>query len=59
MLAAAAALLALGGGTAPTSARGYRRVRVDGRFTPAGVHGTLSVVRGDCRTGQVTFAGAL
>ena len=38
------------------------RVKVDGRFTPLGVNGTLSVtVRGDasCRTGDVTFAGSL
>jgi hypothetical protein len=35
------------------------RVKVDGRFTPTGVNGTLSVVRGDCRTGRVAFAGAL
>ncbi len=39
--------------------RARYRVKVDGRFTPAGVHGTLSVVRGDCRMGRVTFAGAL
>ena len=38
------------------------RVKVDGRFTPAGVNGTLSVARGSvrrCPTGRVTFAGAL
>ena len=38
------------------------RVRVDGRFTPLGVNGKLSVtVRGDasCRTGDVMFAGSL
>ncbi|HEY6692416.1 MAG TPA: hypothetical protein VI006_06165 [Solirubrobacteraceae bacterium] len=45
------------------------RVRVDGRFTPAGVNGTLSVtsvarspggaVFDRCATGRLTFAGAL
>jgi hypothetical protein len=45
------------------------RVRVDGRFTPSGVHGTLSVtsvlrspagrVLDRCRTGRVTFAALL
>jgi hypothetical protein len=45
------------------------RVKVDGRFTPAGVNGTLSVssvlrsrsgrVLDRCRTGRVTFAAAL
>jgi hypothetical protein len=42
-----------------TAAAARYRVQVDGRFTPAGVSGTLSVVRGDCRTGPVTFAGGL
>lgn len=45
------------------------RVKVDGQFTPSGVHGTLSVtsvlrsrsgrVLDRCRTGQVTFAALL
>lgn len=45
------------------------RVRVDGQFTPSGVHGTLSVtsvlrstggrVLDRCRTGRVTFAALL
>lgn len=45
------------------------RVRIDGRFTPAGVHGTLSVrsvhrspsgrVLDRCRTGRVSFAALL
>jgi hypothetical protein len=35
------------------------RVKVDGRFTPAGVQGTLSVARDNCTIGRVAFAGAL